>query len=189
MKILPQILKPRAAFTLIELLVVIAIIAILASLLMPVLGRSKEKAKGLACINNLKQLGVAVRLYSDANEGKLPNAESLPSAPTSTPPLPRICDLLAPELGYNTNSLPQNSTVLRCPMDTVGRFEANGASYEWNAHYNDRPVDSPRFSQRPLSEAFLMYDYELFHDKNLSMNVLFADYHVENLKKNEPTID
>src|SRR4051812_40814830 len=81
--------KSRKGFTLIELLVVIAIIAILAALLLPVLGRSKEKAKSLTCINNLKQLGIAVRLYSDANEGKLPNAELLPSAPVNNPALPR----------------------------------------------------------------------------------------------------
>jgi prepilin-type N-terminal cleavage/methylation domain-containing protein len=185
-----SVFKSRSAFTLIELLVVIAIIAILASLLLPVLGRSKEKAKSITCVNNLKQLGVAVRMYSDANDGKLPKAEQLPSSPsTNNPPLPRICDLLAPELGYNTNSLPQNATVLRCPMDSVGRFEANGSSYEWNAHYNDRPVDSPRFSQNPISEAFLMYDYEKFHDQNRSLNALFADYHVENVHAKDSTLD
>ena len=181
--------QSRRGFTLIELLVVIAIIAILAALLLPVLGRSKEKAKSLTCINNLKQLGVAVRMYSDANDGKLPKAERLPTSSTNVPPLPRICDLLAPELGYNTNSLPQTATVLRCPMDNVGRFQAEGSSYEWNAHYNDRPVDSPRFSQNPINEAFLMYDYEKFHDQNHSLNALFADYHIENVKLKDTTLD
>ena len=171
----------RAAFTLIELLVVIAIIAILASLLLPALASSKEKAKSIACVNNLKQLGVAVRMYSDANEGMLPIAERLPTLPSATP-LPRICDLLALELGYKTNSLPQQSTVFRCPDDKVQRFEQNGSSYEWNAWYNGRPVDKMRFSNNPLSDAFLMYDYERFHDNGRSMNVLFGDFHVGSLK-------
>jgi len=183
-----QFPKPtdQRAFTLIELLVVIAIIAILASLLLPALASSKEKAKGITCINNLKQLGVAVRMYSDENDGKLPLAERLPTMPSTNPPLPRICDLLAPELGYNTNSMPQQATVFRCPDDRAQRFEQNGSSYEWNNWYGGRPVDNPRHSNNPLSDAFLMYDYENFHDNGFGKNVLFADFHVSSLKASAP---
>jgi prepilin-type N-terminal cleavage/methylation domain-containing protein/prepilin-type processing-associated H-X9-DG protein len=171
----------RRAFTLIELLVVIAIIAILASLLLPVLASSKERAKGIACVNNLKQIGIAVRMYSDENEGKLPLAERLPTVP-STPPLPRICDLLAPHVGYDTNNMPQQSSVFRCPADRVQRFEQNGSSYEWNNWYGGRPVDNPRTSNNPLTDAFLMYDYENFHNQGFGKNVLYADFHVAALK-------
>jgi len=62
----------RPAFTLIELLVVIAIIAILASLLLPVLGRAKETARATACANNLRQFSQAAAMYTFDNKGSLP---------------------------------------------------------------------------------------------------------------------
>src|SRR4051812_24405542 len=64
--------RAEVAFTLVELLVVLAIIALLAALLLPAIARTKESGRSTGCLSNLHQIGIALQLYVEENQNKLP---------------------------------------------------------------------------------------------------------------------
>ncbi len=69
--------SPRSAFTLIELLTVIAIIGILAAILIPTVGAVRESARSAACASNLRQIAMAVLLFTESNGGRLPGSNTV----------------------------------------------------------------------------------------------------------------
>ncbi|MBI4025417.1 MAG: prepilin-type N-terminal cleavage/methylation domain-containing protein [Verrucomicrobia bacterium] len=97
------------AFTLIELLVVIAIISILAALLMPGLKAARESAKGLQCVNNLRQLYLATLAYVEDNDGFL-NGEDTGGWPSYLAPYMGVARQVAQDY-WAAEGLP----IYRCP--------------------------------------------------------------------------
>ncbi|HEY3268835.1 MAG TPA: prepilin-type N-terminal cleavage/methylation domain-containing protein [Armatimonadota bacterium] len=116
--------NPRRGFTLIELLVVIAIIAILAAILFPVFAKARERAKGTACISNLKQMGVAARMYeSDYEDHFVPYV----CAPVKGQEGNRFTKLLEP---YT-----KNLEIFTCPSDFLDRAKLQSAAHQWPTTY------------------------------------------------------
>lgn len=138
----------QRAFTLIELLVVLGIIAILASLLLPTLGRAKGNALRTNCASNLKQVNLAIQLYADEHAG------SLPVLPNPNP-YPNGVGAFYKQLvkGYVglTGPASPDERVFVCPADRIFSRQAGHAfgSYTFNG-YEVGPADLPRITGQKL---------------------------------------
>jgi prepilin-type N-terminal cleavage/methylation domain-containing protein len=183
----PETCGRKGGFTLVELLVVIGIIALLISILIPVLGRARDQANRVACLSNIRQIGIAFRMYASENKDWCPWA-----APLNRPDL--YADWIHWRTGINNQGLASSAIA---PYLGGGKGFAKDTSLEKVFRCPaDRLQDRPSFTQYPYSYTMNIYfgsngDYpqacagpptRLSTTKNASEKILVAE-------ENEVTIN
>jgi prepilin-type N-terminal cleavage/methylation domain-containing protein/prepilin-type processing-associated H-X9-DG protein len=161
----------RPGFTLVELLVTMAIIAMLAALLVPAVGKVKDKARKTSCLNNLRQLGIAVAAYTANSSGHLPMCQRV------------VDDAADPEGFFNALEV-SAPRVFVCPADTEPVVDGQPfhvryhTSYEWNRWLSGKLIDRSELGvQQVCITVPVLGDGANFHGRS-GRNYLYVDGHV-----------
>jgi len=154
--------KAVEGFTLVEMLVVIAVIAILAALLFPAISAAKHKAQRTTCLNNLRQINLGVRMYSDDSNDASASPGSAAAATNVLTLYSGYKDLMKSYVGMNAKSSPQEK-LFACPADA---FYPNFVFAESN-------VSPWQYVQEPLhNEPFLDFSSYAFNGGDNSITSL-----------------
>ncbi|QOV88489.1 type II secretion system protein [Humisphaera borealis] len=172
-----------SAFTLVELLIVIGIIALLIGIAMPAFAAVQRESRKTACKSNLRQLGLAVRLYTDQNKNKYPRSPALPSVnPYNLPTvMERLSSFIAVGLSPQQVQSGQGVMVIfRCTADDVV-FPVEKTSYFYYNELGERPIRDTFLFQvyKDISRVPVLWDADNYHGGNLPFNWLMADGSVD----------
>ena len=205
--------RPRAGFTLVELLVVVSILALLITILMPMLARAKELARHMLCMTHLKTLGPAFRFYANEFDGHLPSDRSYNTSPYWGS---RYFEQIAPFVEKGSDDL-RGHEAMDCPIHQQMAFvwpppplsdkaTSSRVGYGYNAKltagYNDytsvrldavkRPYTTILMADRSdLDNTYLIHNVGTWNGWGVSprhdgrVSVLFVDTHVQQLEPAE----